>query len=128
MQTTFDRKAAALRYIAAAGDKEYGVLDGLLADDVTFKGPFAALQSKPAFIEALRRMAPVWERSEIRAAFADDGQACVLYDFVTNTQAGSVPCFELIAFNGERIQSVELFFDRSAFAPAAAALAERAAR
>lgn len=72
-------------------------------------------------------MGPVWQGNVIHAAFAEGDRACVVYDCVTDTEAGSVPCVELITFRDERIVRVELFFDRVQFAPASQALAERAA-
>ena len=128
MQTTSDLKSLAVRYIEAVGNKEYDAVAELLTPEVSFKGPFMALNSANTFIGSLRRMGPIWERNEVRAAFADGDRACVIYDFVTNTDAGSIPCIELLTFSGERIQSVQLFFDRAAFAPAADALAKRSVK
>ena len=127
MNTTVDIKDLAKRYIDAAGRKDYETVASLLAPDVVFKGAAFETHGSDEFIAPFKRMAPVWVRSEIRNVFADGEQACVIYDFVTDTDAGSVPCIELITFRDERIARVELFFDRVQFAPAAQALAERAA-
>lgn len=129
MQTmTTDLKTLAARYIEAAGAKDYGFLEEVLALDVAFKGPFMACDSAEAFVGALRRMAPIWERNVIRALFSEGDRACVVYDFVTSTEAGAISTVELLTFRGDRIQSVELLFDRVQFAPAANALAQRAAK
>jgi ketosteroid isomerase-like protein len=128
MQTTCDLNSLAVRYIELVGEKQYDGVAELLAPDVSFKGPFTTVNSSDAFIASLRHMAPVWERNSIRAAFSEGDQACVIYDFVSNTQTGAVPCIELLTFNDEKIQSVELFFDRAAFAPAGEALAKLAGK
>ena len=125
MQTDTDLKSLATQYVEAAGMKNYAFLETILAPDVAFKGPFMQSDSADAFTSALRRMAPIWERNEVRAAFADGNQACVIYDFVTSTKAGAIPSVELLRFRNERIVQVELFFDRTQFAPALEALTAR---
>lgn len=67
-------------------------------------------------------------RNEVREVFADGDRACVVYDFVTDTPAGAVPCVELVTVRDGRITAIELIFDRVAFAPVNEALAARAAR
>ncbi|GAC1300706.1 MAG: hypothetical protein NVSMB19_07700 [Vulcanimicrobiaceae bacterium] len=126
MPTTPDVKSLALHCVEAAGNKDYATVKELLAPDVSFTGPSGTTQSADAYIGALKRMAPVWQRSDVKAAFADGNRACVLYDFVTRTAAGAVPCVEVLTFEGEQIKDVQLVFDRVAFAPAAEALAPRA--
>lgn len=127
MNTTVDIKDLARRYIDAAGSKEYDRVWAMLAPEAVFKGAAFETHGAAEFIAPFKRMAPVWIRSDIRHVFAEGEQACVIYDFVTDTKAGTIPCIELITFRGERIVRVELFFDRVQFAPAAQALAERAA-
>ena len=127
MQATTDLKSLAVRYIEAAGSKDYAAITPMLAPDVTFKGVAFETRGAEEFIAPFKRMAPVWVRSDIRNVFVEGDQVCVIYDFVTDTDAVSVPCIELITFRDEKITRVELFFDRVQFAPAAEALAKRPA-
>jgi hypothetical protein len=127
MPSTSDVASLAIRYIEAAGAKQYETVATLLAPDVSFTGPFTTLRSADAFVAALRRLEPIWEHTVVRAAFANGDRACVTYDFQTNTEAGSLPCVEVLTIRDARIQSVELFFDPAQFAPARASLAQRAA-
>lgn len=124
--TATDIKALATRYLEAVGAKDYGAVAQALTTDLAFKGPFMRSHSSDAFIESLKRMAPIWGGNRIREVFAEGDRACVIYDFVSTTQAGSMPCIELLTFDGDRIRSVELFFDRAQFAPAAQALQQKA--
>ncbi len=127
MQTTCSNlKSLAARYIEAVGLKEYAAVEAILSPRVSFNGPFMKIDSAPAFIAGLKRMAPIWEGNEVRTVLGDAEQVCVFYNFVTNTQAGAVPCIELLTFEDGRIAKVELFFDRAQFAPAQEALARRA--
>jgi ketosteroid isomerase-like protein len=68
---------------------------------------------------------PALVRNEVREVFADGDRACVVYDFVTDTAAGAVPCVELVTVRDGRITGIELIFDRVAFAPVNEALAAR---
>jgi hypothetical protein len=125
MQTLSTLKETAAAYIQAVGDKRYDAVAEYLTADVAFKGPFMSSDSAQAFLSALQRMAPIWERNEVRASFADGDRAAVFYDFVTNTPAGAIPCVELLTFRDGRIASIELLFDRAQFAPAQQALGQR---
>ncbi len=121
-----DLKSLAVRYIQAAGDQNYAVVSEMLAADVRFRGAAFEANGPEQVIAMLKRMAPVWKKSVVRAAFTEGDKACVVYDFVTDTAAGSVPCVELITFRGELIAEVQLMFDRVQFAPASEELAKRA--
>ena len=74
----------------------------------------------------LRRLGPVWVRSDVKKVFADGADMCVIYDFVTDTAAGAVPLVEWLRIEGGRIAAVTLFFDRMTFKPASEELARRA--
>ena len=98
----------------------------LLAPDVTYAGPGNATQGAAAYLAVLRRLGPIWKGSEVKKVFADGGEVCVIYDFVTDTAAGKVPIVEWVTVRAERIASIRLFFDRLTFKAAADALAQRA--
>jgi ketosteroid isomerase-like protein len=124
--TTLNPKTLVAQYIEAVGAKDYDAVSRYLSPDLSFKGPFMQSESADAFIASLKRMAPIWEANRIREVFAEGDRACVIYDFVSNTEAGAMPCIELLTFRDDRIASIELFFDRAQFAPAAQALAQKA--
>jgi hypothetical protein len=67
-------------------------------------------------------------RNDIRKVFSDGNDACVVYDFVTDTAAGAVPCVELVTVRDGRIATVELIFEKANWAHVVAALQERAGR
>jgi len=48
---------------------------GVLAADVTFKGPFATLPSTQQVVGALHCVPPVWERRDLRAALSPATEA-----------------------------------------------------
>ena len=84
-----------------------------------------------AFAPSLRlfvRLMPILERNDIRKIFVDGNEACVIYDFVTDTAAGAVPTVEWLRVDGGRVASVHLFFDRVSFKPASEEVARRVAK
>ena len=123
-----DSRGVALEYIEACGGKNYDELTRLLAPAMTFVGPGNAVTGAAPYLGILRRLGPVWVRSDIKKVFVDKDEVCVIYDLVTDTPAGAVPIVEWLRIENSRIASVTLFFDRMTFKPAADELARRAAR
>ncbi|MBN9173846.1 MAG: nuclear transport factor 2 family protein [Microbacterium sp.] len=115
----------ARRYIEAVGAHDVETIDALLSDDAiaTFAGQ--AL-SRSEWIGGLRRLFPALLRNDIVEVFTAATRACIVYDFVTDTDAGTVRCVELLTVKDGRITEIELVFDRVAFAPVNAELERRA--
>ena len=122
-----DPKSVALAYIDACGRKDLATVEGLLSPDVTFVSPGNDVKGAAPYLAVLRRLGPVWVRSDVKKVFADGNDVCVIYDFVTPTAAGNVPLVEWLRVENGRITSVALFFDRLQFKPASDELARRAA-
>lgn len=124
--TMRDAQSTARAYIECVGAHDLDPLDGLLADDVvaTFAG---ARSGKGEWIWALQRLLPVLVRNDIREIFTEADRVCVVYDFVTDTVAGSIRCVELLTIVAGTITEIELILDRVAFAPVNQELRERAA-
>jgi hypothetical protein len=122
---TNDIASIARRYVESVGLHDLAPLDSLLDDSVTatFAG---ATSDKATWLAALARLLPALVRNDILDVFVDGDRACVVYDFVTDTPAGSVRCVELLTVTSGRITSIELLLDRVAFGPVNQALAERA--
>ncbi|MCI0156360.1 nuclear transport factor 2 family protein [Leifsonia shinshuensis] len=118
--------AIARQYIEAVGAHDLETVGGLLADDLSAIFAGAAF-GRDEWLGALNRLLPALVRNDLREVFADGDRACVVYDFVTDTAAGAVPCVELVTVAGDAITRIELIFDRVAFAPVNEALARRAA-
>ncbi|MCB9587891.1 MAG: nuclear transport factor 2 family protein [Polyangiaceae bacterium] len=116
-------KQVALAYIDACSRKDFGAVAALLAADLEFVGPGNRVTGAKPYLAILERLGSVWERSDVKHTFSDGDNVCVIYDFVTNTEAGAVPIVEWLTVNEQRIQCVKLFFDRVSFQPASAKLA-----
>jgi hypothetical protein len=103
----------AREYVEAIGDKELGKVEALLAPDVEFAGPAMTLSSAVEVLTALRRIGAILVRNEIRRIFADGREACVIYDFVSDTAIGVVPTVEWLTIDRGRIRIVKVYYDRA---------------
>lgn len=124
---TNDPKSIALAYIDACGRKDLEAVAPLLAPDMNFISPGNTLTGAAPYLAVLRRLGPVWVRSDVKKVFTDGAEVRVFYDFVTDTLAGSIPIVEWLRIEGGRIASVNLIFDRATFKPAGDELARRGA-
>ncbi|MGE0326810.1 MAG: nuclear transport factor 2 family protein [Polyangiaceae bacterium] len=116
-------KQVALAYIDACSRKDFSAVAELLAPNVEFVGPGNSVTGSAPYLAILKRLGTVWERSDVKHTFSDGDDVCVIYDFVTNTEAGAVPIVEWLTIREQQVTSVKLFFDRISFQPASARLA-----
>ena len=116
-------KQVALAYIDACSRKDFSAVAELLAPNVEFVGPGNSVTGSAPYLAILKRLGTVWERSDVKHTFSDGDDVCVIYDFVTNTEAGAVPIVEWLTIREQQVTSVKLFFDRISFQPASAKLA-----
>ena len=123
-----DRKALTLEYLNAVGQQQYDRLEAMLAPDVLFKGPSMTRTSAGELLGALKRLGAIHVRNDVKRVFVDGDEACVIYDFVTDTQAGALPTIEWLRFEGDRIRAIDLYYDRLPWQAVMAVIAERAAR
>jgi ketosteroid isomerase-like protein len=123
-----DRKQLALAYLEAVARQQYDKVAGFLAPDLRFRGPAMTYTSAGDFLGALKRLAAIHVRNDVKRVFVDGEHVCVIYDFVTDTTAGALPAVEWLQFDGGRISSVDLYYDRLPWQTVMAAIAERGAR
>ena len=115
-------------YVKAVGDHRLADLPAMLNPDCEFVVGDTTLRGVDAFISGFERLSPIILRNDIRKVFVDGDEACVIYDFVTDTPAGAVVSIEHVKFRGGRIASVLLVFERMHWPEVQAVLADRAAR
>ncbi|MFZ2178641.1 MAG: nuclear transport factor 2 family protein, partial [Rhodococcus sp. (in: high G+C Gram-positive bacteria)] len=111
MTTTATETETALAYIQAVSDHDLTGLDALFDDRLV--AAFAGTEyGKREWIGALTRLLPALVHNEIRETYTEADRVCVVYDFVTDTDAGAVRCVELLTVTDNRITSIELLLDR----------------
>jgi hypothetical protein len=122
-----NKKTLALAYLDAVAKQEFGSVERLLAEDLQFRGPASTRTSAQDFISALKRLAAIHVRNDVKRVFVDGDEVCVIYDFVTDT-VGVVPTIEWLSFEGARIRSVKLYYDQVPWQTLRQELAKRAAQ
>jgi len=113
------------RYIELVGARDLEPLGELFADDLVATTAGASFD-KQQWTAALERLLPVIVRNDIREVFENGDKAAVVYDFVTDTDAGAVPCVEWVTVRDGRITTIELIFEKANWGSVAAALQARA--
>jgi len=111
IHTGSDLKAIASQYIEAVGQKRFETLPAFLHAELDFGGNIAAAHGADAWAAALQRLSPILVRNEIKKVFVEGNEVCVIYDFVTTVCP--VPSVEWLVFDGDKIKSIFLLFDRS---------------
>ncbi len=108
---THPTETVARAYLTAVGNKDLTRLKALLAPDISFVGPVMTISGAPGVLEALKRIGAIHVRNDIQRVFVDGDEACVIYDFVTDT-VGSVPTIEWLRIEDGRVRSVKLYYDQ----------------
>ena len=117
---------ATRRYIEAVGEGRLDEVASLLHPDLAFhSGP--QTHDREAYLAAIRRIAPVIVRNEIRELIVSGDEAVVVYDFVTATPAGAIRSVEWLRFEDGRIREIRLLFDPTRWPEVVAELARRTA-
>jgi len=95
---------------------KYDECDRLLSRNLRFEGPFDRFEDSASFVEAVKRLAPIVKEIRKRKEFVDGPDVCIIYDFVTNTPAGTVPIAEWFHVENGKISSIQAIFDARPFA------------
>lgn len=103
-------------YQAALGKGDFAAARKLMQDDMTFQGPLDTFHKADEYLEALKRLASIIQRIDLKRVFADGDDVCVLYEMVTNTPAGTAFIAEWYQVQGEKIATLRAVFDARPFA------------
>ncbi len=76
-----------------------------------FQGPLDTFNTADEYLEALKRLASILQRIDLRKVFVDGDDVCVLYDRVTNTPAGTAFIAEWYQVKGGKIVALRVVFD-----------------
>ena len=115
-QTTDTPSEVALKYFDLWSRKDYQASARYLDDNLSFKGPIDTFNNAKDYLSAIGRLAPIVTEVRKKKTFVDGKDVCVLYDLVTNSPAGTVPCAEWIHAEHGKVKSIQVFFDARPFA------------
>jgi hypothetical protein len=87
-----------------------------MRDDMTFQGPLDTFNQADDYLNALKQLAAIIQRVDLKKVFVDGDDVCVLYDMVTNTPAGTAFIAEWYQVKGEKIAALHAVFDARPFA------------
>lgn len=127
MKMQNDPRALAVAYIEAVGNKDFDRVAELLHPDAAFVTSGPDIHGIPAYVGALRRLAPILVRNDVHTTVVDGNDVAIVYDFVTDTPAGAVPTIEWLTTEAGRIRTSRLIFHKEHWPAAVAELARRGA-
>jgi hypothetical protein len=110
-------KDVVMGYQKALASGDWKAARSFLKDDLKFKGPIAEHDGPEAYLEDLKRLQGIIKRIEVKKAFADEDDVCLLYDMVTNTPAGTAFICEWYHVDDGKVGSIRVVFDARPFAP-----------
>src|SRR5437762_14210527 len=105
-----DPRALAVAYIEAVGQKQFDRVAELLHPNVEFLTSGRSIRGVPAYVDALRRLAPILVRNDVQTTIVDGNDVAVVYDFVTDTPAGAVPTIEWLTVEAGLVRPSRLVF------------------
>ncbi|HLQ46212.1 MAG TPA: nuclear transport factor 2 family protein, partial [Planctomycetaceae bacterium] len=111
--------------IEAVGQKQFDRVAESLHPDVEFLTSGRSIRGVPAYVDALRRLAPIIVRNDVHATIVDGNDVAVLYGFVTDTPAGTVPTIEWITVDAGLLRTSRLIFHKEHWPAAVAEFTRR---
>jgi len=111
-----ESEALTRRYIEAEGQRDWATIEGLLDEDLKFRLGDKEV-GKSQYLGILKRLGLVWNGNRIKRIFVDGNEACALYDFLSDTPTGAVPCVEWVRFRDDKITEINFLFEREKWGP-----------
>lgn len=109
--------ATALAYYRAWSSHDFELAMTFIADDIVCQAPAGRLDGAAAFREFMGPFTEIVTRSEVIAAFGDDGVAVLIYDADT-VPVQDAPGAERLTVVDGMITHIRIIFDRLPFAAA----------
>jgi limonene-1,2-epoxide hydrolase len=119
LKATSSARETVIEFEAAWQRGDYATVRRLLADDVTFVGPFETVHSADAYVASLARAGERLERMEVRKIFADDGDVAVFCDLVMKAPLPASFVARWYSVEDGKIRKARVVFDARPFASAA---------
>jgi hypothetical protein len=107
-----DPRSIAHTHVEAFGRKDFSSMERQFSPEVAFQGPGGTLSGRAAVLGGYQYLGPILLRNDVRKILVDGDDACIIYDFVTDTPGGAVSTVEWLRTRQGRIESIWLLFDR----------------
>jgi SnoaL-like domain len=86
-----DAGSVAATYVHAWTSGDFDTARSTLRDDVSFVGPLGTANGIGECLRGLQGLKQIVDSGDVRKVIASGDDACVIYDLVTNTPAGTIP-------------------------------------
>lgn len=111
MNTGEDTRAIVEAYSSAWMGGDLDTARKWLADDLRFRGSIDHFNRADAFVESLRAFSELVTAVDLLDTFYDVNRAALMYDCVTDTEAGHIRTAEFFRLAGGKISEIRLVFD-----------------
>ncbi len=115
-QTMDSPSEVAQKYFDHWSRKDYEGSARYLDENLSFKGPIDTFNNAKDYLNAISRLGQIVTEVRKQKTFIDGKDVCIVYELVTNTPAGTVPCAEWIHADHGKVKSIQVFFDPRPFA------------
>ncbi len=115
-QTMDSPSAVALKYFDHWSRKDYEGSAVYLDENLSFNGPIDTFNNAKDYLNAISRLGQIVTEVRKQKTFIDGKDVCIVYELVTDTPAGTVPCAEWIHADHGKVKSIQVFFDARPFA------------
>ena len=105
------KKAIAVAYYTALGNKDLETVQKYLHPDIQFADPQEKVFGKEAVIRAAKGFTTIFKTLTIRKTFESEDQAMVVYDVEISGLGKSLHAASLVSFQGGLISNIELIYD-----------------
>ncbi len=102
-------------YFEARTNQDFVSVRSLLADGLSFRGPYDAFDSADDFVSAVSELWGLVKGVEVRKVFDDGDDVMVVYDLVPQKAVDNVTLAEWYHIGDGTIDSIRLIFDKVAF-------------
>lgn len=99
------------RFLHAWSSGDIAAARSLCHDDLHFLGPIEEWHTAGDHLEALRGVATVVARIDLRRTFVDGDDVVMIYDLVTDTPVGTSRIAEWKTIRDGRIAEIRAYFD-----------------
>lgn len=83
----------------------------LLDDAVRFVGPLGQTVGADEYISGVGGLAQIVTGADQHEVIVDGDDVCIIYDLVTKTEAGAIPCAGWYQVRDGRVAWVRVYFD-----------------
>jgi limonene-1,2-epoxide hydrolase len=83
----------------------------VLDEEVRFVGPLGQTVGVDEYMSGVARLGEIVTGADQHEVIVDGDDVCIIYDLVTNTEAGALPCAGWYQVRGGKVTWIRAYFD-----------------